>query len=110
MRLPGTTGVISVGGGAVLDQRTRQLLAGRSVVYLETGFAAAAKRVGLDQARPLLAGNPRARLRQLLEQRLPIYQELALDHGAHRRARARRDRRRDRRPARRMTPGAARRG
>ena len=46
-------------------------------MYLETGFAEAAKRVGLDRPRPLLLGNPRAQLRPLLEQRLPIYAELA---------------------------------
>ena len=72
-----STGVIAVGGGAVLDPRTQAGLAGHAVVYLETGFAAAAKRVGLSQARPLLIGNPRAKLRELLEQRLPIYQKLA---------------------------------
>jgi shikimate kinase len=73
----GHDGVISVGGGAVLDAGTRALLAGQSVVYLETGFAAAAKRVGLDVPRPLLLGNPRAQLRALLEQRLPVYRQLA---------------------------------
>ena len=70
-------GVRGLGGGAVLDAGTRRLLAGQQVVYLETGFAAAAKRVGLDRARPLLLGNPRAQLKALLEQRLPIYAELA---------------------------------
>jgi shikimate kinase len=71
-------GVIAVGGGAVLDPGTQQSLAGRPVVYLETGFAAAAKRVGLSQARPLLIGaNPRATLKALLDQRLPIYTSLA---------------------------------
>lgn len=73
----GHEGVISVGGGAVLDPGTRALLDGRSVVYLETGFAAAARRVGLDVPRPLLLGNPRAQLKALLEQRLPVYQQLA---------------------------------
>jgi shikimate kinase len=73
----GHDGVISVGGGAVLDTGTRALLAGQSVVYLETGFAEAARRVGLDVPRPLLLGNPRAQLRALLEQRLPVYQQLA---------------------------------
>jgi shikimate kinase len=73
--LPG--GVIGLGGGAVLDPGTQQLLAGRPVVYLATGFAALAKRVGLDRPRPLLAGNPRAMLRALLEQRLPVYEKLA---------------------------------
>ncbi len=75
--LAGQHGVISIGGGAVLDEGTRQLLAGQQVVYLETGFAEAAKRVGLGVPRPLLLGNPRAQLKALLEQRLPIYQQLA---------------------------------
>lgn len=70
-------GVVAVGGGAVLDPQTQQRLAGRPVVYLETGFASAAKRVGLSQARPLLIGNPRATLKALLDQRLPIYERLA---------------------------------
>jgi shikimate kinase len=70
-------GVLGLGGGAVLDPATQSLLAGRRVVYLATGFAAAAKRVGMDRPRPLLAGNPRALLRSLLEQRLPVYEKLA---------------------------------
>jgi len=71
-------GVVAVGGGAILDPNTQQRLGGRPVVYLETGFAAAAKRVGLSQARPLLIGtNPRATLKALLDQRLPIYTSLA---------------------------------
>jgi shikimate kinase len=69
-------GVVAVGGGAVLDPGTQASLAGRPVVYLETGFATAAKRVGLSQARPLLVGNPRATLKVLLDQRLPIYERL----------------------------------
>jgi len=71
------SGVVAVGGGAVLDPLTQRRLAGRTVVYLETGFAAAAKRVGLAQARPLLIGNPRATLKILLDQRLPVYERLA---------------------------------
>ncbi len=70
-------GVVAVGGGAVLDERTQERLAGRPVVYLETGFAAAAQRVGLGQARPLLLRNPRATLKTLLEARLPVYAKLA---------------------------------
>ncbi len=70
-------GVLALGGGAVLDSGTRRLLAGQWVVYLETGFAAAAHRTGLDGPRPLLLGNPRARLKELLAERLPVYEELA---------------------------------
>jgi shikimate kinase len=70
-------GILALGGGAVMDQGTRQLLAGQRVVYLETGFAAAAHRTGLDAPRPLLIGNPRARMRELLAERLPVYETLA---------------------------------
>jgi shikimate kinase len=72
------TGVLGLGGGAVMDGQTQARLAGRAVVYLETGFAELAKRVGLDRARPLLIGtNPRAQLKSLLDQRLPVYDRLA---------------------------------
>lgn len=71
-------GVIGLGGGAVMDEQTRVRLAGRRVVYLHTGFTELAKRVGLDRARPLLIGtNPRAQLKALLDQRLPVYDSLA---------------------------------
>ncbi len=75
--LADSDGVVALGGGAVLDPDTQRLLVGRTVVYLETGFAAAAKRVGLGQARPLLIGNPRATLKALLDARLPVYESLA---------------------------------
>ncbi len=75
--LAGTAGVVAVGGGAVLDPQTQARLAGHPVVYLETGFAAAARRVGLSQARPLLIGNPRATLKILLDQRIGVYRRLA---------------------------------
>jgi shikimate kinase len=72
------TGVVGLGGGAVMDERTQVQLAGHAVVYLRTEFAELAKRVGLDRARPLLIGtNPRAQLKSLLEARLPVYGRLA---------------------------------
>jgi shikimate kinase len=75
--LTGHSGVLALGGGAVLDPVTQDLLAGQRVVYLATGFAAAAHRTGLDAPRPLLIGNPRTRLRELLAERLPVYEGLA---------------------------------
>ena len=60
-----------------MDPQTRQRLAGQRVVYLQTGFAAAVRRVGLDTPRPLLLGNPRGRMRELLAERLPVYESLA---------------------------------
>ena len=70
-------GILALGGGAVMDPGTRQLLAGQPVIYLQTGFAAAVRRTGLDAPRPLLIGNPRTRMRELLEERLPVYEALA---------------------------------
>jgi shikimate kinase len=71
-------GVVGLGGGAVLDQGTRARLAGQPVVYLVAAFPELARRVGLDRPRPLLIGtNPRAQLKTLLDQRLPIYEGLA---------------------------------
>jgi shikimate kinase len=69
-------GVVALGGGAVLDPRTQELLAGHTVVYLKAGLAEAIKRVGLNSARPLLVLNPRSQMRKLLEERLPIYERL----------------------------------
>ena len=74
----GPGGVVGLGGGAVLDASTRERLAGQPVVYLTASFAELAKRVGLDRPRPLLIGlNPRAQLKALLDERLPIYEGLA---------------------------------
>jgi len=70
-------GVLALGGGAILDPGTRDLLAGRRVVYLETGFVSAVHRTGLDGPRPLLFGNPRGRMKALLGERLPVYESLA---------------------------------
>lgn len=70
-------GIVGLGGGSVLHAATQADLASRHVVYLHVEFAEAIKRVGLNQARPLLAGNPRARLKALLEERLPLYERLA---------------------------------
>jgi shikimate kinase len=75
--IAGPHGVVGLGGGAVLDPGTQQRLAGQPVVYLQASFAELARRVGMDRPRPLLIGNPRAQLKELLDQRLPIYDRLA---------------------------------
>ncbi len=59
------SGVVALGGGAVLSERTRERLVRHRVVWLQVEFAEALKRVGLDAGRPVLALNPRATLRQL---------------------------------------------
>ena len=75
--LSGHDGVLALGGGAVLAESTRQLLAGHTVVYLTVDLSNAVTRVGLDHGRPLLAVNPRATLRFLMEQRKPLYEQVA---------------------------------
>jgi shikimate kinase len=70
-------GVVALGGGAVLDVATRDLLDGHRVVFLRVGLTDAAKRVGLGVSRPLLLGNVRGRIKQLLDERTPIYESVA---------------------------------
>ncbi|MFI6829637.1 shikimate kinase [Kribbella sp. NPDC050241] len=69
--------VLSLGGGAILDADTRADLAGHNVVFLDVTVGEAAKRVGLGVARPLLLGNVRTQLRNLMEARRPLYGEVA---------------------------------
>ncbi|MFD4033859.1 3-dehydroquinate synthase [Streptomyces sp. NPDC058637] len=71
------TGVLSLGGGAVLDEETRTLLAGHPVVYLSMDVDEAVRRVGLNTARPLLAVNPRRQWRELMDARRHLYEEVA---------------------------------
>ncbi|HEX2175880.1 MAG TPA: shikimate kinase [Nocardioidaceae bacterium] len=71
------TGVLALGGGAVLDEGTRLALEGHHVVYLQVGLPDAARRVGLDTSRPLLLGNVRGRLKALLDERAPLYRAVA---------------------------------
>jgi shikimate kinase len=75
-------GVLALGGGAVMDSTTRELLDGHRVVFLRVGLTDAAQRVGLGVSRPLLIGNVRGRIKQLLDERTPVYEsvaELAID-------------------------------
>lgn len=75
--LASVDGVVALGGGAILAEETRDALAGHTVIYLSVEFADAIKRVGLGQGRPLLALNPRATLKHLLDQRRPLYEKVA---------------------------------
>ena len=70
-------GVLAVGGGAVLDPHTRALLRGLTVAFLDVSIGQAAGRVGFNRDRPLLLVNPRAQWVQLMDQRRPLYAEVA---------------------------------
>jgi shikimate kinase len=75
-------GVLSLGGGAVMNAATQEALEkyaadGGHVVFLDVPLAVAAQRVGMNQARPLLLGNPRAQWQKLMTERRPTYERLA---------------------------------
>lgn len=72
------TGVLALGGGAVMDEATRALLAGHRVVFLAVSMPQGVQRTGMAANRPLLVGvNPRATFKALLDARLPLYREVA---------------------------------
>ncbi|MES1942695.1 shikimate kinase I [Salinisphaera sp. PC39] len=76
--LPNT--VLATGGGAVLEAETRDLLSARGVVvYLETSLEQQLARTRNSKDRPLLEGSDdvEATLRQLMEERDPLYRGIA---------------------------------
>lgn len=71
-------GVLSLGGGAVMDEGTRAVLAGQRVVYLALSMAVGVKRTGMSDQRPMFVGvNARAMFKALLEARVPVYRSVA---------------------------------
>jgi shikimate kinase len=75
-------GVLSLGGGAILDAKTQDQLrgyrgSGGNIVFLDVSLAAVAPRIGLNASRPLLAANPRKQWGELMEARRPIYEALS---------------------------------
>lgn len=71
--------VLATGGGVVLNPVNRQKLAERGVVvYLRAGLDQLLKRTARDTKRPLLnTENPRERIKELLNTRTPLYEEIA---------------------------------
>ena len=78
-RLENGEGVLSLGGGSVLDQKAQSALRNSPtpIVFLDVSLASASPRVGFNRDRPLLVGNPRAKWQELMNARRPIYEELA---------------------------------
>ncbi len=71
--------VLATGGGAVLKAENRKFLMSRgTVVYLYANIKTLLERTRRDRNRPLLqTADPEAKLRELFEQRDPIYREIA---------------------------------
>ena len=77
--LDSESGVLALGGGAVLDPMVADKLEKLrpKVIYLQVSISNAAPRVGFNKDRPLLAINPRQQWLALMEKREPIYQRLS---------------------------------
>jgi shikimate kinase len=71
--------VISTGGGAVLREENRRIMAAQGqVIYLCTSVEEQIRRTARDRKRPLLQqGNPQETLRNLMAERAPLYEALA---------------------------------
>jgi shikimate kinase len=71
--------VLATGGGAVLLEDTRKVLKDRgTVVYLQADIDTLVERTRRDRNRPLLqTENPRGKIEELLQQRDPVYREVA---------------------------------
>lgn len=69
--------VLALGGGAPMAPAIGAALSGHRVLFLDVGIADAAKRIGFDRARPLLAVNPRQAWIRSTEARRPTYEGLA---------------------------------
>jgi 3-dehydroquinate synthase len=74
--LPSDVGVVSLGGGTVVDDETRQTLLREGIVVTLTAEPAVlAGRVGKGEGRPLLGDDPRGDLERILKTRGPAYAE-----------------------------------
>jgi len=72
-------GVLALGGGALSTPAVREAVrgCGAPVVLLRADIGTLAERVGSGASRPLLAGDPAARLADLAERRAALYDEVA---------------------------------
>lgn len=73
------SGVLSLGGGAVMNDAVQDALRTSSArkIFLDISLTAVAPRVGFDSARPLLMVNPRQKWSELMSIRKPTYEALA---------------------------------
>lgn len=70
-------GVLALGGGTPTTAHVPQLLEPFHVVFLDVDLENLLKREGLVPLHPWLLPNPRAHLRQLLQERRPVYTAVA---------------------------------
>lgn len=73
-------GVISLGGGAVLDPQTQAELADCAVVYLSISADAVAERLERKATRPLVADKGVEDWQRIFDERRPLYERLSKIH------------------------------
>lgn len=73
--LNGDPVILATGGGAFIPEETRKILLEKSItVWLKGDFETIMERVSRKDTRPLLkVADPRARMRELMDERYPIY-------------------------------------
>lgn len=69
--------VLSLGGGAVLDSGTQQLVAKATVIYLRASIETVRERILRNSSRPLLSEDPVETWSRLAGRRGPVYERLA---------------------------------
>jgi shikimate kinase len=69
--------VLALGGGSLGNDETRAKVKHATTVWLVAGLAQAVDRVGMNRNRPLLLGNVRGQLADLMAAREPFYKEVA---------------------------------
>ena len=69
--------ILALGGGSLGNDDTRTQVSKAKVVWLIAGLAQAVDRVGMNRNRPLLLGNVRGQLADLMTAREPLYKEVA---------------------------------
>ena len=74
------TGVVSLGGGAVMNPHIRAMLPPHQVVWLDVSVTTLTRRAGMTKLRPLLLGDVREQLTVLAADRLPVYEQVATWH------------------------------
>lgn len=83
--LNGGPQVLATGGGAFMSESIRKAIAETGIsVWLRADLDTLAKRTGRRGGRPLLKGkNPREKLKKLIEQRYPVYEQadIVVDTG-----------------------------
>jgi shikimate kinase len=73
------SGVLALGGGAVLDSQTQSelLKLNCEIVFLDVSLKVVAPRIGFNRDRPLLLNNPRQKWQELMDIRRPVYESIA---------------------------------